>query len=231
MPRSTAARRAALALLLLVPAPSVGLWLAMIAMPDTAVGQGAWMFSKLWLVALPVAWLIFIDRGRPRIPRPTRAGLIAGTVTGIAIFIAIALGYLFIGRPLIDETFVREQATAVGLTSPVLFLGMAVYWCTINSLLEEYVWRWFVFTRCEAIAPRYLAVILSALFFTLHHIIAVHLYFDPLVANLAALGVFVGGATWSWIYLRYRDIWGAYISHLCADVVIFAIGYHMIFNG
>ncbi|MFA9477716.1 CPBP family intramembrane glutamic endopeptidase [Phycisphaerales bacterium AB-hyl4] len=225
------ARRAAIALLLLVPMPSIGVFLAMIAMPDTAVGKGVWTFSKIWLALFPLAWFLLIERGRIRMPRPTRAGLLAGVVTGSIIVAGIGLGYLLIGRHIIDETIVREQAIAVGLTSPLLYLGMAVYWCTINSLLEEYVWRWFVFTRCEAIASRYVAVGLSALFFTLHHIIALSVFFDFGITVIASLGVFVGGATWSWIYLRYRDIWGAYVSHLFADVIIFGIGYIMIFGG
>ena len=46
-----------------------------------------------------------------------------------------------------------------------------------------------------------------------------------------SLGVFAGGCIWSWIYLRYRDIWGAWVSHVLADIIIFIIGYQLIFGG
>jgi membrane protease YdiL (CAAX protease family) len=78
--------------------------------------------------------------------------------------------------------------------------------------------------------PRWPAVIASGLFFTLHHVIALTAYFDWRITTLASLGVFIGGATWSWIYLKYRNIYAAYVSHVFADIVIFAIGYKLIFG-
>ena len=101
---------------------------------------------------------------------------------------------------------------------------------TINSILEEYLWRWFVVTRCEVLMPRLAAVVLSGLLFTLHHIIALDVYFDWRVVVLGSLGVFIGGATWSWLYIRYRNIWAAYVSHVFADVIIFAIGWKLLFG-
>jgi hypothetical protein len=41
----------------------------------------------------------------------------------------------------------RRRAAGVGLDSRAIYLAGAVYWCTVNSILEEYVWRWFVFGR------------------------------------------------------------------------------------
>ena len=46
---------------------------------------------------------------------------------------------------------------------------------------------------------------------------------------LVLLGIFIGGTTWSWLYLTYRNIWAAYVSHVFADVIIFAIGYGLVF--
>ncbi|MDP7348765.1 MAG: CPBP family intramembrane metalloprotease, partial [Phycisphaeraceae bacterium] len=110
----------------------------------------------------------------------------------------------------------------------VYVLG-AIYWCTINSILEEYVWRWFVFTRCEALVGQVPATIVSALLFTIHHVIALMAFFDWRVTILASLGVFIGSAMWSWLYLRYRNLWTAYVCHVFADVGIFVIGWRLIF--
>ena len=46
---------------------------------------------------------------------------------------------------------------------------------------------------------------------------------------LGSLGVFLGGVIWSWIYLVYRNLWAAYVSHVAADIVIFGIGYTLLF--
>lgn len=227
---TTEKRNAALALLLLVPAPSLGVWLALFGSPGSTFSQTFFGFCKVWLVALPLAWHLLIDKQRLSIPRPTGKGMGIGIATGIAIFLAIGAGYLLLGH-WIDPAHVSANAKEAGLSSAWKYILLAVYWCTINSLLEEYVWRWFVFTRCESLMPRWPAVVASGLFFTLHHVIALSAYFDWRITTLASLGVFIGGATWSWIYLKYRSIYAAYVSHVFADVVIFWIGYKLIFTG
>ncbi len=222
-------RKALLALLLLVPAPSFGTWMAM-HLAEGSVGQAVFLASKVWMLALPVAWLVLVDKGRPSFPRPVSRGMGAACLTGSAIFLAVVAAYWLLGPHWIDAELMRERMLEVGLKTPLIYVLGALYWCTFNSLAEEYVWRWFVFTRCEALTGRWTAVGASGLLFTLHHIIALSAYFDARVTVLASLGVFIGGATWSWLYLRYRNIWAAYVSHVFADVIIFAIGWKIVFG-
>jgi membrane protease YdiL (CAAX protease family) len=222
--------RAALALAAIVPAPTLGLIAALYLWPDTALGQIAYAVCKLWLIALPVVWLVLVERRRPRIPRLTSQGMAAGVATGIGIFGCIVAAYLLFGG-WIDADVMAAQIAAIGLGDPRVFLIGALYWCTVNSILEEYVWRWFVFTRCEALMPRAAAVIAAGLFFTLHHVIALDFYFDWRVTLLASTGVFIGGATWSWIYLRWRNIYAAYVSHVFADIAVFGVAWYLLFGG
>ncbi len=228
-------RSAAWALLLLIPAPTLGLLVTLLG-PKTDAGQATlaakavWVFSKAWIMLLPVLWHWRIDRQTPRMPRPRWAGMPAALITGSLIFAIIAAGYYTFAHGWIDPTETGKKMADAGLNRVWLYVAMAVYWCTLNSLLEEYVWRWFVFTRCEALMNRYVAVVAAALFFTLHHVVALAVYFDDLkVVVFASLGVFIGGATWSWIYLKYRNIYAAYVSHVFADIIIFWIGYELIF--
>ena len=74
-----------------------------------------------------------------------------------------------------------------------------------------------------------MAVLLSAVLFTLHHVIALRAQFDWLPAILASLGVLLGGVAWSWCYLRYRSVWPGYLSHLIVDVTLLWIGWQLIF--
>jgi hypothetical protein len=110
-----------------------------------------------------------------------------------------------------------------------MYLACAAYWIGVNSVLEEYVWRWFVFRRLAELMPERWAIVGSALGFTLHHIVAITIYLPGLTAFLATVGIFVGAALWSWLYCRYRSIWPGYLSHVGADIVIFVIGYRLIF--
>jgi len=205
--------------------------MGMVAAEGTTLGEVAFAASKVWVFLFPLAWLMLVDRKRPTIPRPAARGMGMACLTGLAIVLAIGGAYLLFGGTWIDAELMREKAHEVGLTSPLIYLGGAAYWITINSLLEEYVWRWFVVTRCETVLPRWSAVVASGLFFTLHHIIALWDIFSPnwRIIVLGSLGVCIGGMTWSWIYIRYRNIWAAYVSHVFADVIIFGIGYQLLF--
>ena len=98
----------------------------------------------------------------------------------------------------------------------------------LNSLLEEYVWRWFVFRKCELLMDRRLAVPFCALPFTVHHTLALTAWVPWQLNLIASLGVFIGGGIWSILYLRYRSIWPPYVCHIFADITIFLIGWELI---
>lgn len=229
-------RHPLIALLLLVPAPTLGVVMAMLVLKDTALGKACWMFSKVWIVALPLLWLLLVDRSYVSlspIPRDRRrAAIVAGMATGVVIFLLIIAGYLVFGRRWIDIEFARAHLVEVGLNRRWLYVVAALYWICVNSVIEEYVWRWFVYTRCAALMHAGAAVVVAGLAFTLHHVIALGLVFqwDWRVVTLASLGVFVGGVTWSILYAKYRSIWPGWISHAWADVAVFGVGYVILFG-
>jgi len=224
-------QRALIALLLLMPVPSIGTAAATFWWPELALGKVVFAVSKLWLVLLPLVWLRLVDRA-PLSWSPSRRG---GFGVGAALGLAIALG-IFAAFALarhfgaIDAGMVAERAARTGLDQPGLYFAGAIYWITVNSLMEEYVWRWFVFRKCEVLLGGRAAVMAAALAFTAHHVVALAGQFTWGITVLASLGVFIGGASWSWLYLRYRSIWPGYVSHAIVDVPIFVIGYQLIFG-
>ena len=230
--------KALLALLLLVPVPSLSVALGMgVLMNPGPTAQTIFIASKIWLLALPLGWLILVDKQRPRIPAIKKPGLMLGFVIGlISVFVIFGV-YFLLGGSWIDPQMVKDAAVKTGLNQPTVYIVGAVYFCLANSLLEEYVWRWFVFTKSETVLTKvlgrggkYAAVFASGLFFTLHHIIALHVQFHWNVTILASLGVFIGGSIWSGFYLKYRSIWPGYIAHVLADIPIFVIGWWLIFG-
>ncbi|MCH7227874.1 CPBP family intramembrane glutamic endopeptidase [Haloferula sp. A504] len=218
------------ALLLLLPVPSLGVLAGMFWWPESGVGQVLFGLSKLWIVALPAIWYRFVER-KPWSRSPAEHGGFGPAVaSGVAVSLLI-FGAYFLVRPFgwIDSGMIRERAELTGLANPVVFIGAAIYWITVNSLVEEYVWRWFVFRQFEKLIGGKAAVVASAFGFTLHHIFALWAQFDWRVTALASLGVFVGGLLWSWLYLRYRSVWPCWVSHAIVDVPIFVIGWWLIF--
>lgn len=229
--------RAGLALLLLVPAPSIGAWCAMHWLPDTALGQSIHLSAKAWLLALPIAWGLLIEPGRLRLPHWSWDGMTAGMASGLLILGVILGGWELFGRSMVEVEVFREKMAEVGLSTPMRYLAFAAAVTFVNALLEEYVWRWFVYskwlevlggsTRAIAIPG---AIVLAGLCFVSHHSLAMSLYFDWQANTLASLGIFIGSVTWSAIYLRYKNIYAAYVSHIFADIALFYVGYRIAFG-
>ena len=52
----------------------------------------------------------------------------------------------------------------------------------------------------------------------------------PWWANLlASIGLFVGGAIFSWLYVRHRSIWVPWLAHALCDVAVFTAGAFLLF--
>jgi len=227
---------AAWALLLLVPVPSLGVAASMYWWPGTLWGQGLFVLAKVWIVVLPLVWWLRVERrGGPSTssppPPPGRRAYGVAIALGLAIAGAIVAVYALVrALGLLDPQTVAAKAAATGLGNRGLYLLAAVYWITVNSLIEEFVWRRFVFRRFEELIGGGPALVAAGLAFTAHHVLALAAQFSAGLAELGSLGVLVGGMTWSWLYMRYRSIGPCWVSHAIADVPIFVIGYRLIFG-
>jgi membrane protease YdiL (CAAX protease family) len=217
------------ALLLLAPVPTIGVTAALLVAPGP-VGHGIFTACKIWILLFPAAWYLVVERGRPNWSRPTRGGLLLGSVTGIAIGTTILIGYWTVIHDRVDPALVREAARGMKLVSPPSYLLAAAGWTLVNSLIEEYVYRWFMLRQLRALTAAPAAAVISASIFTAHHVIAVSAYLGPLEIVLASSGVFFGGLLWAWLYLRYRSVWSPWISHVFADAAVFVIGWHLLFG-
>ena len=131
----------------------------------------------------------------------------------------------------IDGELLKDTVEPVGLLDVRLYIAGAVYWILFNSLLEEYVFRWFLVVKSEALVGTGLpAILLSAFIFVIHHTFALLFFGFPWWANLlASVSLIIGGAVFSWLYLRYRSVWMPYIAHAICDIAVFGIGAIIIF--
>ncbi|OVE75594.1 hypothetical protein BVX97_04200 [bacterium E08(2017)] len=223
-------KKSIIALCLLVPAPTLGVIAAMYVWAGAGFGQILFACSKLWILALPLVWTKLVDREGWSFSIPRRGGMVIGLISGFVISAAILAVYWLLAGRMIDAATVQDMAEKVGLSDKKVYIMGAIYWVLVNAVLEEYVWRWFVVKKLQAVAPGIIAVLLSALAFTIHHVIALNVYFAPGVNLICSSGIFVGGAIWSWFYTRYHSIWPGYLSHAVVDVAVFWIGYDLIFG-
>jgi len=204
--------------------------MGMIVFPDSALGASLFALSKVWLFAFPVLWHKLVDKQPLSLSPAEKGGMGIAAISGLLISAIIFAAYFLLGDRLIDKDFLVEKIYGVGLSTPQRYLIGATYWILVNSVLEEYVWRWFCVRQCERLMRPTFAVIFSALFFTLHHIFSLMVYFDAFAVALCSTGVFIGGAIWSTLYIKYKSIWPGYLSHALVDLCVFTIGYMMLFG-
>ena len=187
------------------------------------------VLTKMWMFGLPAYWYTKVEGGERSYSMPEHGGWMVSTLLGMGMAVVIAIAYFILGDMVLRDEDLYEILDPFGLTVPwKLALGI-LFWIFINSVLEEYVFRWFITSKLEQlVGGKWLPILLSAGIFTLHHTIALAFFIDPFGNALASLGVFVGGVIFSWIYVQYRSVWVAWVAHAIADVAIFAIAWHMI---
>ena len=187
------------------------------------------IFTKLWMFGLPAFWYLKVENGQKSMSIPQNGGWLVSTILGIVMAIAIFSVYFLLGDLVLSSEDLTHILEPFGLTVPWKLAIAIIFWIFINSVLEEYVFRWFITSKVEQlVGGKWAAILISAAIFTVHHTIAMAYFIEPLGNLLASIGVFTGGVIFSWIYVQYRSVWVAWVAHAIADVAIFAIAWQMI---
>ncbi|MEZ8078474.1 MAG: CPBP family glutamic-type intramembrane protease, partial [Candidatus Poseidoniaceae archaeon] len=218
---------ALLALMLVGIAPTISI-LTGFALKAGIIAVIVFIILKIWIFVLPSFWHLKIDQQQISWSKPENGGFMVATGLGLGMVVVIVAAYLLLGN-LMDEEMLYLLLEPVGLTV-AWKLGLAIlFWVFINSVLEEYVFRWFITSKAEMLlSGKWKPIFLSAAIFTLHHTIALSFFISPLGTLIGSFGVFVGGSIFSWVYVTYRSVWVAWITHALADVAIFAIAWHLV---
>ena len=223
--------RPLLALLLLIPAPSIGVLAnGILAESNTAllafIGLAIWALCKVWIFGFPVIWHIRIDGGERGYSLLLEGSgfrpWIEGLGLGFALSIILVITFL-VAKPFLDIESIGASIRGVGLDSWSMLIPAILFWVFINSVVEEYVYRWFITEQAATIfdGDPIKSGIISVLSFTLHHVVAVALVAPIWMAFLAGSAVGFGGVAFSWLYHRHGSIWPAWACHAVLDIVVF----------
>ncbi len=217
-------KQALIALLLLLPMPIIGV-LCSFYVPS--FGKVVWAIAKIWLLVFPVAWLLFVDKGRLSWSLSSKRGVLAGLFWSIPVS-GIILGTYWLASDSLIDANAKTKIDELGITSPWVFLLFAAGMSLGNSLMEEYVWRWFVFSKFKVLIGSKLAIMCSAFFFTLHHIVIMWNFGSLQLVLIGSLGLSLGAIIWGCLYQKYNSIWPGWICHVFADAAIMWIVWQVI---
>ncbi len=204
-------------------------------------GSTAAMLFYAATKAFTVVWPLvaaFVIEGHPFEPRPVNwkrhgAALPLGAASGILI------GGLIIGMytltPLGDYARssaddVIRKVTEMGIAEPGRYVAAGVLLAGLHSLVEEFFWRWYVFSRLAQAVPGGVAYFVANLGFAGHHYVVLGCYFSAMGAFIFGTAVGLGGALWCWMYRRQGTLAGCWISHALVDAAIFYVGYQLVFG-
>ena len=187
------------------------------------------IFAKFWIILIPIYWIYRIEESRISLGEINSKGMYKSIVSGLLIFLAVGIIFLIFGDTL-DVDLMKQEIGGTGLLNPHIFLLGVFYWITVNSLVEEFVFRQFIGDRIlEFTGRESVTVLLSAAIFTLHHTVLLGYYFEPWQNVISSIGIFIAGAIWSLLWLRHRSLFVCWISHAIADVAVFGIAYVILF--
>jgi len=175
---------------------------------EVVKGVPFWLDHLLFMVTLMVVvwgligFLILGGRGLALgLPERPREAWLAGIVSGLGLT-ALVMGALAALGALVYEPHPNW---------PVMFANF------VSNFYEEFIFRGAILGLLLTAMGRqrsWPAALISAALFCQGH-----LHYPPaLVAT-----VFVAGATWAWMTIRYRSLWPAWVSHTLADTIIDAL--------
>ena len=182
------------------------------------------------MVIFPMYWHRVVER-QPLDFKLTKSGsgLWVGIILGLAMFGIIFGSYYTLERHWLDLADIRARVDRMQMNVALMVFGFGTFQTLVNSFIEEYVWRWFVFQKCEVIVGKRVAVWLSALFFTLHHVILLLAYCNDLkLVAIGSIAVFLAGVIWARCFSIYRSLIPCYISHLAADLALQIISWQVL---
>ena len=175
-------RRAAIIALLLVGAAPTISTICSFLLNDGISSQIIFVFTKMWLLCVPLIWFLKVDGGDLSWSKPQLGGYWMSIGLGLAMSVVMVLAWLLLGDA-IDANLLSNALEPVGLLDPKVYFFATLYWILINSLLEEYVFRWFLVIKSEELVGEGIpAVLLSALIFVVHHTVALAIFGFPSVS-------------------------------------------------
>ncbi len=223
--------RPLLALVLLIPVPSIGVLAnGLLSESNNAslafLGLAIWAICKVWIFGFPVIWHVRIDGGDVGYSLLSEGSGLRPWVEGFGLGLALSLILVIIfliAQPFLDIENLGASIRAVGLDSWAMVIPAILFWVFINSVVEEYVYRWFITEQASSIfnGNPIKSGAISVISFTLHHVVAVALVAPIWMALLAGSTVGCGAIAFSWLYHRHQSIWPAWVCHAVLDIVVF----------
>lgn len=213
--------------------PCLASLLYFVLLNGTLFGKALYGSTKLFILLWPLlAMRTILPAPRARSGWNVRGHLKAlplGVLAGVGVAGSLWLALLTPIGAVVSQSAasMRAQAAAMGILDH--YWTFALVLAIVNSLVEEYYWRWFLYGRLRTALGVFPSVMLASAAFALHHVVVMsQLVPGPWGFALGAC-VGLGGALWCLMYEAQGTVAGAWACHLLTDLAVLGIGYRAIF--
>ena len=156
--------------------------------------------------------------------RFSRKGVLLSLGLGVAVY-ALILGAYALVSGIFDFSNIVGSLTANAGVSRENFLYISLYISFVNSLLEEFFFRGFLFTNLKHSAGRGFAYGFSAGAFALYHVAMMIGWFSPVLFLLVMVGLAAGGVIFNRINEKMETVCASWVVHMFANFAINTIGF------
>ncbi len=154
-------------------------------------------------------------------------GLKLGLLLGVSIYVIVVAFYL-IASSIIDLSSIKTSLeNNLGINKDNFF-AIALYVCIVNSFLEEWFFRGFVFKEFRK-TSRALAYTVSSLAFSVYHIAIMDGMFNVYLLMLILFALFVGGTIFNYLNEKNNNIYASWFCHSFANFAMNTVGFMIFF--
>ncbi|MDO8594687.1 MAG: type II CAAX endopeptidase family protein [bacterium] len=193
-----------------------------VAQASELISQIAYVLSKILFVLLPLFyWLI--TRVQPIEHKGSHRtfAIISGLALCAAIFLLAQIFIEFI-RPQAEHIY--QTLNVLGLTKNLLLYSAGII--ILNSLFEEFFWRYSIYGGLKTYFSIRTAMIVSSIGFAGSHMLYFVGLFDSLaVITLLTCASFIFGCFWVWLYEKTRSVWHVWLNHMLLNLPLFYVEY------
>ncbi len=156
-----------------------------------------------------------------------KKGVLAALGLGVGVY-AVILGGYFLLRNVFDFSQVAGSLTENAGVTKENFLFVSLYISFVNSLLEEFFFRGFVFRNLRTDTGAVFAYGSSALLFAAYHIAMMIGWFGFGLNALTLLGLALGGILFNLLNEKLGCLYPSWLTHMFANFAINTIGFMLL---
>ncbi|MHC1721669.1 MAG: lysostaphin resistance A-like protein [Aminipila sp.] len=153
-----------------------------------------------------------------------RKGIIHAVFIGIGVYAFILACYFTIGAFFDFSQVTGALNKNVGVNKDN-FVFVAIYISFVNSLLEEFFFRGFVFMNLKRLANRKFAYLVSSIAFAIYHVAMMIGWFSIWLFLLLLAALIVAGVIFDWLNEKQENIYTSWFVHMFANFSINTVGF------